>query len=323
MSLPVDNTPPLGDSLNVAVKDEQLSTATCLTAPRNSVKAHGVSAQQAQALRRQRHLEAQQQRKQDYTAQLRRLVSFDNASTDSEDEVLSDTEKDVVEDTSLPNPKKHRSKTPRKRVKRQPLMEGESINMLPTDLSTDWYATLCPVGKRCWVVSVAGRTISRLRNGATLANFESILPAGSRAYRGNRSSDYCILDCIYVEQTFTYYILDLMCWKGHPFFNCDTEFRLFWLQTQLADLVASGTQQAQLYKFEALPSGEATLAHLEQIVQQISIGAEANETNPDGVLLVHRRTHYVPGRTPLCGWIPASEARHLLTSFITDHSRLV
>ena len=55
--------------------------------------------------------------------------------------------------------------------------------------------------------------------------FESVLPAGANAYKGNKTTDYCILDCIYDQTTFTYYVLDLMCWKGHPIYDCDTEFR--------------------------------------------------------------------------------------------------
>jgi hypothetical protein len=44
-------------------------------------------------------------------------------------------------------------------------MEGEPMLMLPEDAAENWYATLCPVGKRCWVVSSSGITVSRLRNG--------------------------------------------------------------------------------------------------------------------------------------------------------------
>lgn len=31
---------------------------------------------------------------------------------------------------------------------------------------------------------------------------------------------YCILDCIYNEAEQTYYILDVMCWRGHPVYDC-------------------------------------------------------------------------------------------------------
>lgn len=33
-------------------------------------------------------------------------------------------------------------------------------------------------------------------------------------------SDYTILDCIYSEVDRTYYILDVMCWRGHPVYDC-------------------------------------------------------------------------------------------------------
>lgn len=33
-------------------------------------------------------------------------------------------------------------------------------------------------------------------------------------------TDYTILDCIYSEVDRTYYILDIMCWRGHPVYDC-------------------------------------------------------------------------------------------------------
>lgn len=32
--------------------------------------------------------------------------------------------------------------------------------------------------------------------------------------------DYTILDCIYSEVDRTFYILDVMCWRGHPVYDC-------------------------------------------------------------------------------------------------------
>lgn len=34
------------------------------------------------------------------------------------------------------------------------------------------------------------------------------------------SVDYTILDCIYSEVSQTYYVLDVMCWRGHPVYDC-------------------------------------------------------------------------------------------------------
>lgn len=32
--------------------------------------------------------------------------------------------------------------------------------------------------------------------------------------------DYTILDCVYSEMDRTFYILDVMCWRGHPVYDC-------------------------------------------------------------------------------------------------------
>lgn len=35
----------------------------------------------------------------------------------------------------------------------------------------------------------------------------------------------CVLDCIYQQRTRTYYIVDIMCWKGYALYDSTTEFR--------------------------------------------------------------------------------------------------
>nr|KAJ0211560.1 hypothetical protein LSAT_V11C400173490 [Lactuca sativa] len=62
------------------------------------------------------------------------------------------------------------------------------------------YVFARPSGKRCFVVSSNGTTISRLRNGSLLHRFPSSLPNGARTREGSRSAQsYCILDCIFHE----------------------------------------------------------------------------------------------------------------------------
>lgn len=57
-----------------------------------------------------------------------------------------------------------------------------------------------PSGKRCFVVSCNGTTISRLRNGSILHRFPSALPNGARKKDVSGSSQsYSILDCIFHE----------------------------------------------------------------------------------------------------------------------------
>lgn len=62
------------------------------------------------------------------------------------------------------------------------------------------YVFARPAGKRCFVVSSNGTTVSRQRNGSILHRFPSALPNGAKT-RGvsGPSQSYCILDCIFHE----------------------------------------------------------------------------------------------------------------------------
>ncbi|KAF9324014.1 hypothetical protein BG006_000936 [Podila minutissima] len=117
------------------------------------------------------------------------------------------------------------------------LMMPEVMTEIPLDLDTSYYIVPLPIGHRCFVISADGKTIARLPSGQLLvAPFESCLPAGSATYRGNRRADYCILDCVYSSVTRTFWTLDIMCWRGHPVYECETEFRFWWLRGKLAEI---------------------------------------------------------------------------------------
>lgn len=65
------------------------------------------------------------------------------------------------------------------------------------------YVLARPAGKRCFVVSSDGTTVSRLRNGSVLHHFPSALPNGARTRDNSGSAQsYCILDCIFHEVFF-------------------------------------------------------------------------------------------------------------------------
>ncbi|CAN8005663.1 unnamed protein product, partial [Ixodes hexagonus] len=104
------------------------------------------------------------------------------------------------------------------------LMLSEWLVEYPEQFEEDWLMKLCPVGKRCLVISSRGSTKAYARNGYHMATFSSLLPGGSKGVEG-KFSDYCLLDCVYSELHRVYYVLDLMCWKSHPIF--DSEVRQF------------------------------------------------------------------------------------------------
>lgn len=64
--------------------------------------------------------------------------------------------------------------------------------------------------------------------------FSSCLPEGSQSSQ-SFEGHYCILDCIFHEPNQTYYVVDIMAYRGYEMYDCTAEFRLFWLQSKLAE----------------------------------------------------------------------------------------
>ena len=75
--------------------------------------------------------------------------------------------------------------TPPKRPYADQLMAGEWMKALPDDLAANWLFVMCPVGKRCLVISAKGRTMAYGRNGKCITKFPSSLPGGARKQRAS------------------------------------------------------------------------------------------------------------------------------------------
>ncbi|KAI3901287.1 hypothetical protein MKW92_051256 [Papaver armeniacum] len=151
---------------------------------------------------------------------------------------------------------------------------------IPPRLNHDWYVYARPSGKRCLVVSSAGTTVSRLRNGSVLHRFPSALQNGAYRTRDN-SGSYCLLDCIFHEHDQTYYVIDMVCWRGYSLHDCTAEFRFFWLNSKLAETgVCNPPSMYHKYKFSVVPIYESDQMGL----QTAYLGTHA---------------HYHTGNTPL------------------------
>ncbi|GMP34133.1 hypothetical protein CsSME_00007137 [Camellia sinensis var. sinensis] len=175
------------------------------------------------------------------------------------------------------------------------LMLPEWMIDVPDHLSRDWYVFARPAGKRCFVVSSNGTTISRLRNGSLLHRFPSALPSGARA-KGNSCSaqSYCILDCIFHESDQTYYVIDMVCWAGYSLYECAAEFRFFWLNSKLVESGACEPPSFyHKYRFDLVPVYNCDQA-----------GLHTAYSGPvpyvkDGLLFYNKHAHYQTGNTPL------------------------
>ncbi|PSC69269.1 snurportin-1 [Micractinium conductrix] len=202
----------------------------------------------------------------------------------------------------------------------QQLMQPEWLVDVPPDLATDWYAMPRPEGQRCLVIAARGVTAACMRSGGLLERFASLLPAGGPGQRGPQDN-FCILDCVYHAPDQTYYVLDLMCWKGYSLYSCSAEFRLFWVQSKLAESGATSAHPTAVLpggagvpgappirRFLPLPAYRATPGGLAM--------AHSHPTGftRDGLLLLHKEGQYWAGQgTPLAlVWKDAASSRYFI-----------
>ncbi|XP_036763529.2 snurportin-1 isoform X2 [Manis pentadactyla] len=142
-----------------------------------------------------------------------------------------------------------------------------------------------------------GSTSAYTKSGYCVNRFSSLLPGGNRQ-NSITAKDYTILDCIYSEVNQTYYVLDVMCWRGHPFYDCQTDFRFYWLHSKLPEEEGLGEKtKLNPFKFVGLKNFPCTPESLCKVLS-MDFPFEV-----DGLLFYHKQTHYSPGSTPLVGWL--------------------
>ncbi|KAL7312927.1 hypothetical protein PS15m_008632 [Mucor circinelloides] len=296
------------------------------------------SRSEAQEQRRLEALELQKQQRQTSINKARQIAlnttEDDESTTDEEqqeEEEEEEEEKEVVEAKetakrsrdsddemeevskyvkTMPKKKSKSKNKKKKNIHANQIMYSETMESVPQDLLTDWVLMICPKGKRCMVTSGSGETIARSRAGNILARFQSRLPNGSRT---NRTSDFCILDCVYDAVHWTFYVLDIMCWRGYPIFDCDTNFRHFWLQTKLeSNELDRSDGHNQFYKF--IPLKPVLTTETQQVADDPEqyVQNQGFSYQIDGLLFYHRQAHYRGGSTPLVCWVPRDEIRNML-----------
>ncbi|XP_019388885.1 PREDICTED: snurportin-1 isoform X1 [Crocodylus porosus] len=239
--------------------------------------------------RRHRLLQLQKAKRLDYVNHARRLAEDDWTGLESEEEEegedVDDEDMDVDAGKKLP---KHYANQ---------LMLSEWLIDVPSDLGQEWILVVCPIGKRSLVVASRGSTAAYTKSGYCVNRFPSFLPGGNR-HNSAGGKEYTILDCIYSEVKQTYYILDVMCWRGHPVYDCQTDFRFFWIHSKIQEEEGLGEKsRINPFKFVGLQSFPCTSESLCEVL------AMDFPFEVDGLLFYHKQTHYTPGSTPLVGWL--------------------
>lgn len=122
----------------------------------------------------------------------------------------------------------------------------------------------------------------------------------------------CILDCVYAEDSRTYYIIDIMMWKGYDLRNCTAEFRQFWIHTKIEedcpsgfDNNSSGGGERAFLQLPAYPADTEGLAAAAPRTNTMEDEGEQTDHHhqylfpftQDGVLFLHKEGHYTAGET--------------------------
>ncbi|KAJ1921529.1 hypothetical protein H4219_000566 [Mycoemilia scoparia] len=289
-----------------------------------------------QNIRRIQALELQQKRKWDLTALARRLTTTENDNSDENDLSAGSEDdhkykKDSSNSTDQAMEIEGSSKNSGgKRKRKYVLMIPEQIEEMPNQLHDMWLAIACPEGQRCIVTSSNGSTVCCDPFGNLLFRFSTLLPAGYPTT--SRPRDHCILDCVYITSSKTFYVIDMMSWGGHPIYDCTAEFRIeFWKTSRLSELASEvdrvknvAPKLATEYRFLPAPTVRcqnhmlATLinsnpSELFEVGNNNTNNSESrNIPRLDGLLLLHCEARYIPGISPLSCWIPQSALGQLI-----------
>ncbi|KAK8770612.1 hypothetical protein V5799_012922 [Amblyomma americanum] len=271
--------------------------------PRFSLYKSKYSASSQEGRRRQ-FFEDQKKKRCDFIQHARRLAigAEDSGASKNDDEKM---------DCSVSRP---RVSTPR--IYKNRLMLSEWLVDVPEDFAENWIMVPCPVAKRCLVVSSKGSTRAYGRNGYRMANFLSPLPGGGKAADG-KYSDFCLLDCVVSDVHRTYYVLDVMCWKSHPVFDSEADFRFYWLAEKLGEVpeLQQCSDSDMRYRFVTLPRYPCTA----EAISSVMGSPLPFKDELDGLLFYHKSGHYFEGVSPLVIWLKPYMVPEILGITVSEH----
>jgi len=208
--------------------------------------------------------------------------------------------------------KKERIEFYREEEYRDLLMMPEPLVEVPPDFEENWCLIPLPLGgRRSIVVASDSKTHSRLRNGKVLGYFKSYLPGGGVKRHTNK--EFCILDCILHEPSFTYYVLDIMCWRGNYYFDCPADFRFFWLNSKFSEMDnLDKITKNNPFRFIPLPRYPCSKQNL------LTLPTVEMPFEKEGVLFYHKEGHYYCAETPLMCYLSWNDYMNLLLPGINN-----
>ncbi|KAH8262017.1 hypothetical protein KR038_005478 [Drosophila bunnanda] len=174
---------------------------------------------------------------------------------------------------------------------------SEWLRQKPEDLDS-WQLVPCPAGVRCLVVAKSGRTRAYYKSGWQFDDFRSSLPGDRHLQRSQT-----VVDCVYVKETDTYYVLDAISFGQQELQECEASFRFYWLKARFDENDYGRLSEHNEKPFFLLDrhNFEDTSA-VEEALQKYPLWDE-NKPPLDGFLFYHKEASYVCGSTPLVCWL--------------------
>ncbi|XP_004930244.1 snurportin-1 [Bombyx mori] len=198
------------------------------------------------------------------------------------------------------------------------LMISEWMVEKPSDFAQNWYVVPCPKGSRVLIVANNGRTKLYNKYGRFRLDTKTLLPGG-HPNKGYQKTDCCVLDGFYDSLSNSVYILDLLAWNNQAMTDGETDFRHFWLQTQVFIIQGLNVlSKVNKLKFFLLPKVPCSREELNQFMMTYP-AFENYIPALDGLLFYHKKTHYISGQTPLVGWLYPFMVKEVLGYDITVH----
>lgn len=193
---------------------------------------------------------------------------------------------------------------PEDRKFRNKAMLSEWLVDRPMDFESEWVLKVAPIGKRCLVFARKGETVAYSRTGQFIRAFQSALPGGCHMHISHCRRQFAIVDCFYIQQTNTFYLMDALAWNDQKLYESEASFRFFWLQSRYNEnqdkfLTLTTKNESRFYCLHTYTASNhdiLTALNDDPIIKN-------HHLQLDGLLFFHIRGPYVPGANPLVLWI--------------------
>lgn len=196
---------------------------------------------------------------------------------------------------------------------RNKAMLSEWLVDRPMDFESEWILKAMPVGRRCLVFARKGETVAYSRTGQFIKAFQSALPGGCHMHISHCRRQFAIVDCIYVQHTNSFYLMDALAWSEHKLYESEASFRFFWLQSRYTEnqdkfLTVTSKNESRFYCLNTYSASD------QDILKALNNDTLIKEHNLqlDGLLFFHIRGPYVPGANPLVLWIKPEMVNRVL-----------